>query len=77
LRCVPWLLSPDSRQRWVLIKVVGDKHNLMEYFNSFKTLLELLVLVLTLWSESPLLGIIAFCGAIYFLFIDGKYNLDK
>jgi len=49
----------------------------MEYFNNFKTLLELLVLVLTLWSEFPLLGIIAVLGAIYFLFMDRKYNVDE
>jgi hypothetical protein len=49
----------------------------MEYLNSFKTLLELLVLVLTLWSESALLGMIAVLGAIYLLFMDRKYNVDE
>ncbi len=42
----------------------------MNKLDSFKTLLEMLVLVLTLSTQYPILGLIAAVGAIYFLLTD-------
>ena len=48
----------------------------MENFESLKTLLEILVLVLTLSAESPLLAIAAAIGAIYLLLSEDNNDDD-
>jgi len=42
----------------------------MDNLKSFHTLLELVILILTLSSQSPWLGVIAIVGALLCLFID-------
>ena len=48
----------------------------MENFESLKTLLEILVLVLTLSAESPLLAIAAAIAAIYLLLSEDNNDDD-